>query len=38
VIDTPERRAAVEHAIRLMENAPNLGTARRFSRDEMHER
>jgi prevent-host-death family protein len=37
-LDMPERRAAVEHAIRLMENAPDLGTARRFSRDEMHER
>ncbi len=35
---TSERRAAVEHVIRLMEDAPDLGTARRFSRDEMHER
>lgn len=32
-----QRQAAVEHAIRLMENAPALGTARRFTRDEMHE-
>ena len=35
---TPERQAAIEHAIRLMENAPPLGKARRFTRDEMHER
>jgi antitoxin (DNA-binding transcriptional repressor) of toxin-antitoxin stability system len=33
-----DRQAAVEHAIRLMENAPALGTARRLTRDEMHER
>lgn len=33
-----DRQAALEHAIRLMENAPALGTARRFTRDEMHER
>lgn len=32
-----DRQAALEHAIRLMENAPALGTARRFTRDEMHE-
>ena len=33
-----EFQAALEHAIRLMEHAPALGTARRFTRDEMHER
>ena len=33
-----DRQDALEHAIQLMENAPPLGTARRFSRDEMHER
>ena len=37
-LPTPERQAAVEHAIRLMEQAPHLGMARQFSRDEMHER
>ena len=36
--DSADRQAAVEHAIRLMDNAPSLGTTRRFSRDEMHER
>lgn len=33
-----DHQAALEHAIRLMDNAPALGTARRFTRDEMHER
>ena len=33
-----EFKAALEHAIRLMDDAPALGTARRFTRDEMHER
>ena len=31
-----ERAAAMEHAISLMREAPRLGTARRFTRDEMH--
>ena len=35
---TPERKAVIEHVIEMMENAPRLGTARRFGRDEMHER
>lgn len=35
---TPERQAAVARAIALLDNAPRLGTARRFTRDEMHER
>jgi hypothetical protein len=35
---TPEeRKAAVEHAARLMENAPRIGEAGRSGRDEMHE-
>jgi len=33
-----EFRAAVQHAIHLMDNAPALGTAKRFTREEMHER
>jgi prevent-host-death family protein len=37
-MSSSERRAAAEHALRLMANAPRLGTARRFTRDEMHER
>jgi prevent-host-death family protein len=32
-----DRQAALEHAIRLMENAPALGTARRLTRDEIYE-
>ena len=36
---TPEKKAAVERAIRMMENAPDLGGGgRRFTRDEMNER
>jgi antitoxin (DNA-binding transcriptional repressor) of toxin-antitoxin stability system len=35
---TPERREAIERAFALMDNAPVLGTARRFTREEMHER
>lgn len=36
---TPEKRAAVERAIAMMENAPDLGGGgRRFTRDEMNER
>lgn len=36
---TPEREAAVRHAIELMRNARNMGGGgRRFTRDEMHER
>jgi antitoxin (DNA-binding transcriptional repressor) of toxin-antitoxin stability system len=34
---TPERKAAIEHAIRLVENAPKIGKARHDIRDEMHE-
>jgi prevent-host-death family protein len=35
---TPERQAALERALALLDTAPSLGTARRFTRDEMHER
>jgi antitoxin (DNA-binding transcriptional repressor) of toxin-antitoxin stability system len=35
---THERRAAVERALALLDNAPKVGKARRFTRDEMHER
>ena len=36
---TPEKKAAVERAIRMMENAPDLGGGgRRFTRDELNER
>ena len=35
---TPERQAAVERALALLDDAPRLGTARRFTREEMHER
>ncbi len=35
---TPERQAAVDRALALQDRAPHLGTARRFTRDEMHER
>ena len=35
---TPERAAAVAHALAIMDRAPALGRARRFARDEMHER
>ena len=35
---TSERKVAIDRAIAMMENAPSLGTARRFTRDEMHER
>lgn len=36
---TPEKKAAVERAIRMMEEAPDLGGGgRRFTRDEMNER
>lgn len=34
----PDRRAAVERAVRLMQNAPKLGTTRRFTREEIHAR
>ena len=33
-----DRQDALEHAFRLIQNATPLGTARRFSRDKMHER
>jgi prevent-host-death family protein len=35
---TPERQAAIERAFAVMDQAPAVGRARRFSRDEMHER
>jgi prevent-host-death family protein len=36
---TPEKKAAVERAIAMMENAPDLGGGgRRFTRDELNER
>lgn len=36
---SPERRAAIAHAIAVMDRAPSSGgRARRFTRDEMHER
>jgi prevent-host-death family protein len=36
---TPERQAAIEHAIAVMnEELPMTGEVRRFTRDEMHER
>jgi prevent-host-death family protein len=35
---TAERKAAIERAFTLLDQAPALGRARRFSRDEMHER
>jgi prevent-host-death family protein len=35
---TPERQAAVERAIELMERGLSLGIERPFTRDEMHER
>jgi prevent-host-death family protein len=33
----PERRAAVERAIKLMENAPAVGEAAGFSREEIYD-
>jgi prevent-host-death family protein len=33
-----EREAALSRVLEMMRNAPKLGTARRFSRDELHER
>jgi antitoxin (DNA-binding transcriptional repressor) of toxin-antitoxin stability system len=33
-----EREAAVEHALRVVADAPRLGAARRFSREEVHDR
>ena len=36
---TSEKKEAIERAIRMMENAPDLGGGgRRFTRDEMNER
>jgi len=36
---TPERRAAVDHAVAVMDESLNLGEKfRAFSRDEMHEK
>jgi prevent-host-death family protein len=35
---TPERQAAIEHAIRLMDQGLALGVTRPLTRDEMHER
>lgn len=35
---TPGRQAAVARALALMDDAPALGKARRFTREEMHER
>jgi prevent-host-death family protein len=37
-IMTPERQAAIERALAVMDEAPAVGRARRFTRDEMHER
>lgn len=38
VVMTPGRQAAVERALALLDDAPRLGKARRFTREEMHER
>lgn len=35
---TEERRLALEELVSMMRNARHPGTARRFTRDEMHER
>jgi prevent-host-death family protein len=35
---TPEREAAVQRALALLRDAKPTGRARRFTRDEMHER
>jgi hypothetical protein len=36
---TPERRAAIERAVAMMRDAPDMGgNGRRFTRDEMYER
>ena len=35
---TPEREAAVQHALALLRDAKPTWRARRFTRDEMHER
>ena len=35
---TPEREAAIEHAIRLLDQGLPLGVTRPFTRDELHER
>ena len=34
---TPERRAAVKHAIKLMQNAPAVGKGGRFSREQIYD-
>jgi prevent-host-death family protein len=36
-LDTPERRAAVDHAIRLMENAPAIGIPGTVSREQIYD-